>query len=271
MARLLLPRSAADAESSGAPDGGPFSARSYDVVIVGGGIIGVSAAAFAAETGLSVALFEGAESLREHRSELRFVPAPIRSLHGRAQPPTVTEYRELSKVTDFQLPKEPAGLQTLSADLAVVTRSAASIAQIAPTCGRACSTPVALHELEPSLAPDLVACRLDPGYLARPQRPPTLSRRELAPPGQRSRSVQAALKSGWRRPRSWSATGLRPRRPLTRFPGRGWTVDARPCSRDGQSRRRSPACGVWLCPFVWRVRQSRGRMVSRTVTRLTSC
>ena len=143
--------------------------KSYDVAIVGGGIIGVSAAAFAAEAGLSVALFEGAgiaagASGRNSGS----IQHPFDPHMAELNRQTVTEYRELSKVTDFQLPTEPAGLLTLSADLDVVTRSAASIAQIAPDMRPSVLDSVALHELEPSLAPDLVACRLETGYPVAP-------------------------------------------------------------------------------------------------------
>jgi glycine/D-amino acid oxidase-like deaminating enzyme len=142
---------------------------SYDVAIIGGGIIGASAAAFASETGLTVALFEGADiaagaSGRNSGS----IQHPFDPYMAELNRQTVTEYRELAKVTDFQLPTEPAGLLTLSADLAVVNRSAASIAQIAPDMRPRVLDSAALHELEPALAPDLVACRLETGYPVAP-------------------------------------------------------------------------------------------------------
>lgn len=142
---------------------------SFDLAIVGGGIVGVSAAAFAAEAGMSVALFEATQiaagaSGRNSGS----IQHPFDRYMSQLNRETVVEYRELEKVTDFRLPAEPAGLLTLSADMDILRRSAASIAQIAPEMRPEVLDPAALHELEPALASDLAACRLETGYPVAP-------------------------------------------------------------------------------------------------------
>ncbi|HEY7023816.1 MAG TPA: FAD-binding oxidoreductase [Candidatus Limnocylindrales bacterium] len=142
---------------------------SYDLAIVGGGIVGVSAAAFAAEAGMSVALFEStAIAAGASGRNSGSIQHPFDAYMAALNRDTVAEYRELAKVTDFQLPPEPAGLLTLSADLEVVTRNAAVIAQIAPETRPQVLDRAELHELEPALAPDLVACRLETGYPVAP-------------------------------------------------------------------------------------------------------
>jgi len=142
---------------------------SYDVAIIGGGIIGASAAAFAAEAGLRVALFEATEiAAAASGRNSGSIQHPFDPYMAELNRQTVEEYRQLAKVTNFLLPNEPAGLLTLSADLDVVTRSAASIARIAPDMRPRVLDTTELHELEPALAPDLVACRLETGYPVAP-------------------------------------------------------------------------------------------------------
>ena len=145
-----------------------MSTDTVDVAVVGGGIVGVSAAAFLAEEGVSVTLFErervaAAASGRNSGTIQHPFDPYMAVLHVRS----VALYRELSDGTDFQLPDKPAGLLLLSADAAEVTAAAGAIGEhsdLQPTV----LTREQLHELEPALASDLTACRLETGYPVAP-------------------------------------------------------------------------------------------------------
>jgi glycine oxidase len=138
---------------------------SYDVAIIGGGIIGVSAAAFLAEAGMSVGLFEhddvasGASGRNSGAIQHPFDPY-LAELHRR----TITLYRELSAGTDFELAPEPVGLLLLSADTDAVIAAAAAIVGHSPDLAPAVLDHAQLRALEPAIAPDLVACRIKTGY-----------------------------------------------------------------------------------------------------------
>src|SRR4051795_6618496 len=103
--------------------------RSYDVAIIGGGIVGASAAAFLAEEGRKVILLErediaAAASGRNSGA----VQHPFDPCLGDLHRQTLGLYRELSEgTTDFQLPADPVGLLLLSADPDAVAATAAAI------------------------------------------------------------------------------------------------------------------------------------------------
>src|SRR5215207_7258737 len=92
--------------------------RGPDVAIIGGGIIGASAAYFLARAGASVELFErgdvaGAASGRNSGAVQHPFDPVLAELHAR----TLHLYRDLAaRDTDFNLPPEPAGLMLLSTD-----------------------------------------------------------------------------------------------------------------------------------------------------------
>src|SRR5215203_5452164 len=90
----------------------------YDLGIIGGGIIGTAAAAYAAEAGLRVVLFEraqiaaGASGRNSGAVQSPFDPV-FAALHGRS----VELYRETALVrAGFVLPTAPTGLMLISFD-----------------------------------------------------------------------------------------------------------------------------------------------------------
>jgi glycine/D-amino acid oxidase-like deaminating enzyme len=122
------------------------------VAIVGGGIVGCAAAAFLAEAGARVELFEqgkvaGAASGRNSGSVQDPFEPVMRELHSE----TLGILRELD---GFELPREPAGVLVLARESAVI--------EALPE-GELLS-PTEVRALEPGVAPDLWARRLDTGY-----------------------------------------------------------------------------------------------------------
>ena len=141
----------------------------FDIAIVGGGIIGVAAAAFLAEAGVRVGLFErddiasAASGRNSGAIQDPFDPF-MADLHRRS----VALYREFDEGNDFVLPPSPAGLLLLCDDAAAVTAAAGSIALHSPDLAPVVLDRAELHALEPALARDLVACRLETGYPVAP-------------------------------------------------------------------------------------------------------
>jgi glycine/D-amino acid oxidase-like deaminating enzyme len=128
-----------------------------DIAIVGGGIVGCAAAAFLAESGARVELFErdrlaGAASGRNSGSIQHPFDPVLDGLHAE----TLAHYRELD---GFGLPAAPAGVLLLARDRRTVEQIR----------GGALLDPDALHALEPALAPGLWGCRLETGYPVRPE------------------------------------------------------------------------------------------------------
>lgn len=146
--------------------------------MVGGGVVGASAAAFLAEAGAAVTLVEGsgiaagASGRNSGVVQHPFDPV-LRELHV----DTVAIYRRLADSDmDFILPAEPAGLLLVSLAPGGPRRAAAELARLWPELKPEYVAGQALHRLEPSLAPDVSACRLRIGYPV----PPDLATRALA-------------------------------------------------------------------------------------------
>lgn len=137
-----------------------------DVAIVGGGIVGCSAAAFLAEAGASVELFErdelaGAASGRNSGSVQHPFDPVLAELHAE----TLQLYGELD---GFDLPGAPAGVLMLATDPAALEAPAAAIARDQPELEPLMLGPSAVRELEPAVADALWGCRLETGYPVRP-------------------------------------------------------------------------------------------------------
>jgi glycine/D-amino acid oxidase-like deaminating enzyme len=128
-----------------------------DIAIVGGGIVGCAAAAFLAESGARVELFErdrlaGAASGRNSGSIQHPFDPVLDELHAE----TLDHYRALE---GFELPPSPAGVLLLARDRRTVEQIR----------GGALLDPHELRSLEPAVAPGLWGCRVETGYPVRPE------------------------------------------------------------------------------------------------------
>ncbi len=142
-----------------------------DLLVVGGGIIGCSAAAFAAERGATVLLLEatsigaGASGRNSGAVQHPFdqVLAP---LHAR----TLALYRALADESPgFDFPAREAGLILLAEDEADARARARELADELPELAPHFLAPADLQETEPILAADLCAVRLATGYPIPPE------------------------------------------------------------------------------------------------------
>jgi glycine/D-amino acid oxidase-like deaminating enzyme len=141
-----------------------------DVAIIGGGVIGTSAAAYLAEAGRSVTLFERADiAAGASGRNSGVLQHPFDPVFAELHYESLALYRELSEETDgFALPERPPGTLMLSFDSDAVAAAAAEISASAPELQAAVLSPRSLSELEPGLAAGLSACRLETGYPVTP-------------------------------------------------------------------------------------------------------
>ena len=141
-----------------------------DVAIIGGGIIGTSAAAYLAEGGRSVVLIERAElaagaSGRNSGIIQHPFDAPYVDLHRAS----IALYRDLSLADDgFELPALHAGLLLVSFDPNAILRAAATIDAAWPALAPSVLPPGEASALEPALNQGVAACRLETGYAVAP-------------------------------------------------------------------------------------------------------
>jgi len=141
-----------------------------EVVVIGGGIVGTSAAAFLAERGASVTLVErtaigaGASGRNLGAVQHPFDPALV-ALHEE----TVAMYREMASGTGgFAFPAEPAGLLMLAEDRGPLAAQAEGFHAFAELRADLLE-PRQTRSLEPGLAPDLWSLRLATGYPVPPR------------------------------------------------------------------------------------------------------
>ena len=138
-----------------------------DVVVVGGGIVGMAAAAELAGAGASVVLVERAEigaGASGRNSGILWRP-PDRVLDA-LYVETLAILRELAaeRPAAFHVPDQPVGILNLSHDQAGMRRRASELARSHPQYAPAFLDPASLHEAEPGLAGGLSAVRLDIGF-----------------------------------------------------------------------------------------------------------
>src|SRR4051812_27502463 len=142
-----------------------------DVAVIGGGIAGTAIAAFLAQAGVRVRLYEraaiaaGASGRNSGVVQHPFDPV-LADLYRRS----LQEYRDLEIALDaaFGLLPEPAGLLFVGRDGRVAQKAATRWASAWPATSPEVLEGRALASLEPSLAPDLVACRLRMGHPVAP-------------------------------------------------------------------------------------------------------
>jgi glycine/D-amino acid oxidase-like deaminating enzyme len=139
---------------------------SSDIAIVGGGIVGCAAAAFLAEAGARVELFErgelaGAASGRNSGSIQHPFDPVLAELHFE----TLRHYRELD---GFDLPERPTGLILLARQRAPLVPVLREIGAGQPELEPTLLEPRDLRGLEPALGRKIWGCRLETGYPVRP-------------------------------------------------------------------------------------------------------
>jgi glycine oxidase len=145
----------------------PGPGSSPDVVVIGGGIVGVATATHLAAAGRRVHLFEiealaaGASGRNSGVVQHPFDPVFV-DLHLE----TVALYRDLEVATDgaLRLPPAPVGLLSVTPDHDAARRLAEALAALYPHLRPTYLSADEVHALEPSIAPDIAACRLDIGY-----------------------------------------------------------------------------------------------------------
>jgi len=158
-----------------------------EVGIIGGGIIGCAAAAFAAEAGARVTLYEraaigaGASGRNMGAVQHPFDPELVPLYEA-----TIRIYRDLSAHDgEFRFPDEPAGLLELSEDPAVLEKDGGGHSGLRSDF----LAPRQVQSLEPTLADDLWAVRLATGFPI----PPHAATAAMA---ERARAAGASLEIG---------------------------------------------------------------------------
>ena len=142
---------------------------SPDVVVIGGGIIGTAAAAMLAEGGAAVTLVS-ADGLASGASGANsgVVQHPFDPVLAGLYAETLDAYRMAATDLPFRIAAEPAGLLYISRDEATIRAGGRGLAATFPTLGRAVLEGADLLAVEPAVAPDLWACRVDIGFPVQP-------------------------------------------------------------------------------------------------------
>lgn len=140
--------------------------RDADVVVIGGGIVGTSAAAFLAGAGKRVILVER-EGLASAASGANsgVVQHPFDPVLAGLYRATIKLYRELSLTSaSFKLAERPCGMLFVTQREDAARHQAATVAAQFPELSADVLGGAALQAADPALAPDLWACRVDIGY-----------------------------------------------------------------------------------------------------------
>lgn len=139
-----------------------------DVIVIGGGIVGVSAADHLAAVGRRVLLVEqGDIAAGASGRNSGVVQHPFDAVLIELHLETVARYRELD---GFALPPRPAGLLNVTHDIDGAHRLARAIAATHPDLRPTFVSPDDMRRLEPSIADGVAACRLEIGYPVGPAR-----------------------------------------------------------------------------------------------------
>jgi glycine/D-amino acid oxidase-like deaminating enzyme len=137
-----------------------------DVAVIGGGIVGCAAAAFLAEAGAKVELYErdelGAAASGRNSGSVQHPFDPVMAeLHLE----TLEHYRGLA---GLDLAELPAGVLMLAPERAPLEPAVRKLARDCPELEATLLDPVELRRVEPGVADGLWACRLETGYPVRP-------------------------------------------------------------------------------------------------------
>jgi glycine/D-amino acid oxidase-like deaminating enzyme len=154
---------------------------SVDVAVIGGGVIGCSAAAMLAQRGARVAVYE-AQAIGAGASgrNLGAIQHPFDAVLEPAYHRSLQLYRELAaEVSSFALREGPAGILLITTDAAHARSLADRLAVEVPGLRPRYLDVAEVAAAEPCLAPGLAACRLETGYPI-PPRSATAAWAELA-------------------------------------------------------------------------------------------
>ncbi|MDP8904334.1 MAG: FAD-binding oxidoreductase [Chloroflexota bacterium] len=138
----------------------------YDVAIIGGGIIGASAAAFLAEAGASAVLFEQSQiAAAASGRNSGVLQHPYDPVLARLHAESLELYRQLAADDgQFNVGEAPAGVLLVSRGEEAVHETARRLALATPEL-RPLPIPAGrLRRLEPTLAEDVAGCILQTGY-----------------------------------------------------------------------------------------------------------
>jgi glycine/D-amino acid oxidase-like deaminating enzyme len=142
----------------------------HDVAVIGGGIIGTSAAAFLAEAGASVVLFEqsdiGAGASGRNSGAIQH---PYDHTFAQLHRASLPLYHDLAAMDpDFKLPTEPDGLLLVTPDAEAAQAEAAGLLKATPELHARFVAPDEMAKLEPSMAARIAGVWLDTGYAVAP-------------------------------------------------------------------------------------------------------
>jgi glycine/D-amino acid oxidase-like deaminating enzyme len=133
-----------------------------DVAIIGGGILGLATAAFLAEAGASVRLYErdqlAAGASGRNSGALQH---PLEEVLAPLFEESLRHYAELGEAFGFPFPATPAGTLVLSDDPGPLAAQHADLRARFPELDPTWLDAAELQRVEPGLRAGLVACRLD--------------------------------------------------------------------------------------------------------------
>ncbi len=165
-----------------------------EVVVIGGGIVGTSAAALLAERGVSVTLVER-ETIGAGASgrNLGAVQHPLDAVLVPLHEETLAMYRAMARSGgSFSFPADPAGVLLLADDRAVLDAQAAGLSAM-PELLPDLLEPRQTRALEPALAADLWSLRLATGYPVPPHAATTAMAQRATAAGARVEVGSAAV------------------------------------------------------------------------------
>jgi len=203
-----------------------------DVAIIGGGIVGCAVAAFLAEAGANVEVYEreevGAAASGRNSGSVQHPFDPVLAeLHRE----TLDHYGGMD---DVGMGGSPAGVLMLAPAREPLEPAVAEIARDCPELDPTLLDPAAVGELEPAVAPGMWACRLDTGYPVRPIAATRAFARRAHAAGARFHEAETAwpwvaqgrargvLSAGVRRPADAIVVAAGPWTPEVIDPTRAW-------------------------------------------------
>lgn len=143
---------------------------SPDVIVVGGGVVGTSAAAFLAGAGARVLLIER-DGLASGASGANsgIVQHPFDPILAALYRETVGLYRDLTAAgVGFRMPEVPAGMLFISTEADAARRQAETVRTTFPELTVEVVGEGELERLDPAVGPGLWACRVDIAYPVAP-------------------------------------------------------------------------------------------------------